>query len=81
LQYPPRGFFGKAIVYAPRDSIWEKTPVPFLLNDIPHAGQRLTAGNPVVTVVAEGQSPADVKAALRQHVATIQRLLTPLQRA
>ena len=71
LQYPPQACFGKAIVYALRDSRWEKTSVPFLA-DVPHFGQRFAAGQPVVTVFAEGHSSADVMTTLRERVQQIQ---------
>jgi predicted ATP-grasp superfamily ATP-dependent carboligase len=74
----PRRASGKAIVYARQNSRWERTPVPFLLADVPHDGQRIAAGHPVVTVFADGRSPDDVEATLRQRVQVVLDALVPL---
>jgi predicted ATP-grasp superfamily ATP-dependent carboligase len=74
----PQSCFGKAVVYAQGASQWDTISVPFSLADVPQVGQRLAAGHPVVTVFAEAQSPAEVEAALRQHVQAIHTMLTPL---
>jgi uncharacterized protein len=67
---------GKAIVYARENCRWQKTPVPFFekgtgvfswppLADIPQFEQAFRAGQPMVTVFAEGESLADVERQLR----------------
>ncbi|HMC11139.1 MAG TPA: hypothetical protein VKH44_07605, partial [Pirellulaceae bacterium] len=78
---------GKAVVYAAQDSVappaldemasqWNANSHWPGLADLPHIGEPLPAGQPVVTVFAEGDSLATVEAELRRRVATIQRLIT-----
>ena len=70
---------GKAIVYAPNDCVigarmpWSNRQDGAWpeFADLPPAGQRIAAGHPVVTVLAEGPSPNEVEAALRQRRQTV----------
>jgi predicted ATP-grasp superfamily ATP-dependent carboligase len=72
----PQRIAGKAIVYAPHDCvIGERMPWSDrhdgawpAFADLPPAGQRMATGHPIVTVLAEGASPREVEAALRQRV-------------
>jgi predicted ATP-grasp superfamily ATP-dependent carboligase len=84
---PPaeEGFFlGKAILFArealtfPEDGPWQPVlrdlrPVseapPFA--DVPHAGQRIDAGRPVLTFFARGDSPAACRDALQEIAADL----------
>jgi predicted ATP-grasp superfamily ATP-dependent carboligase len=79
-------YFGKAIVYAEHPGVvpaafddlaqtWLKTDVSPGLADIPHVGEKLTAGQPVVTVLASSHSPAAALTTLQHRVIQVQKLL------
>jgi predicted ATP-grasp superfamily ATP-dependent carboligase len=79
-------YFGKAVVYSDSagtvpsaiDAVahsWLNTDGSPGLADLPHVGEKLSAGQPVVTVLASGQSLRAVTATLRTRVLKIQRIL------
>jgi len=82
----PGWFAGKAVVYAPRDgavpaaldrliSEWNQPNQLPGIADVPQVGQPFHHGQPVVTVLADGDSLATIEETLRYRVATVQRLL------
>jgi predicted ATP-grasp superfamily ATP-dependent carboligase len=87
-QTPPAlasGFFGKAIVYAQADGevpatldavarSWLQGDGRPAVADIPRAGEKIFAGQPVVTVFASGPSASRVLDLLRGRIAAIQGL-------
>jgi predicted ATP-grasp superfamily ATP-dependent carboligase len=78
----PTAIWGKAIVYA-RDELvfpvagpWCDMPdelAPFA--DIPHAGERIEAGQPVLTAFAQGASEVECERRLREDVQALDRHL------
>jgi predicted ATP-grasp superfamily ATP-dependent carboligase len=77
---------GKAVVYAPARAVidkrlaelvraWNGGPGPPQIADLPHAGSTIAAGEPVVTVYANGESLAAVEAALRARVEAVREAL------
>jgi len=79
-------FAGKAVVYASAGGVVPKTLDDVVSDwnadsawpgvaDLPHVGERLRRGQPVVTIFADGDSLAQVEAELRRRVGTIERLL------
>jgi len=85
-------FFGKAIVYAQVDSVvpsmldeimkeWNQPGQQPGIADLPQVGERLFAGQPVVTVFASGSSMLEVDEGLYRRVAAIQNLLSDGYRA
>lgn len=79
-------FFGKAIVYARADSVappkldaiakeWSQPGQQPGIADLPQIGERIIAGQPVVTVFASGFSMLEVEQELRRRVAAIHDLL------
>jgi predicted ATP-grasp superfamily ATP-dependent carboligase len=90
----PQGnrFAGKAIVYARRDgfvpkeidriaSEWNNAAEWPGLADIPRIGDALKAGQPVLTVYAEGSSPQIVEAELRSRMIIVEQLLATAGKA
>jgi predicted ATP-grasp superfamily ATP-dependent carboligase len=86
----PRSFAGKAVVYARRSGVtppaldelvnrWNQTASPPLIADLSHVGEPIRAGQPVVTVFAEGT--ADAEASLRSRVAQVQQALANIDDA
>jgi uncharacterized protein len=85
--HPPASTYcGKAVVYAARAGIvpaeidplaaaWNENPRATGLADIPRVGEALHAGQPVVTVLAAGDSLASVEMMLRSRVAEVQSVL------
>jgi uncharacterized protein len=76
---------GKAVLYAPVDFTfpaagpWEDD-YPFAdlrrrFADLPHPGQQIRRGQPVLTFFADGDSPASTEAALRKIAGDLDRLL------
>ena len=76
---------GKAILYAPVDSTfpaagsWDDD-YPFAdlrrrFADLPHPGQHIRRGQPVMTFFADGDSPMSTEAALRKIAGDLDRLL------
>ena len=65
---------GKAIVYARRDAIVGDTRDWLAdgdVRDVPHPGERIAAGRPVCTVLAEGRDADDCHAALVRHACRV----------
>jgi predicted ATP-grasp superfamily ATP-dependent carboligase len=73
---------GKAVVYAERDctagtalaklaATWNAPGQPPLVADLPHTGEPLAAGQPVVTVFADGQSAGEVGRLLRERAQAV----------
>jgi predicted ATP-grasp superfamily ATP-dependent carboligase len=80
----PRGaVVGKAIVFARRDGVipdtdtWLEDPE---IRDVPHAGERMTRGQPVCTVLADGLTAAACYEALARKAADVYRILDPAHR-
>lgn len=78
--------FGKAVVYARQDGIvpktlehianeWNVDPSCPGLADLPHTGESIHAGQPVVTVFAEGASVEQVEQEIRRRAALVQKAL------
>jgi predicted ATP-grasp superfamily ATP-dependent carboligase len=78
-------YSGKAILYAPIDFTfpaagpWDDD-YPFAdlrrrFADLPHPGQPIRRGQPVLTFFADGDSPASTEAALRKIAGDLDRLL------
>lgn len=71
---------GKAIVFARRDVVvpdtdaWLEDPA---IRDVPRAGERIAAGHPVCTVMADGFTAALCHDALVRKAADIYRVLDP----
>jgi predicted ATP-grasp superfamily ATP-dependent carboligase len=81
-----RGVCGKAVVYAERDGYvpaaleeiardWNGEGDWPGLADLPRTGEAFVAGQPVVTVLAEGETPGEVETKLRRRVEVVQTLL------
>jgi predicted ATP-grasp superfamily ATP-dependent carboligase len=81
-------FAGKAILYAPCDLAIPAALDDFLASgdgrterplvaDIPRIGDRFQSGEPVLTVLAQGASMADVETRLRKRLTEAARLLMP----
>ena len=81
----PSGHPGKAILYAPVDFTfpaagpWDDD-YPFAdlrrrFADLPHPGQAIRRGQPVLTFFADGDSPMSTEAALRKIAGDLDRLL------
>ena len=86
LTHPPQQLVGKVIVYARHDGVvpqslntiaaeWNTDPARPKLADLPHPGDFIHAGQPVVTVLAEGATVEQVEQELRRQVAVIQNAL------
>lgn len=86
LDMPQGRFAAKAIVYARSETIvpaaldrlveeWNGlSPAPGIA-DLPRIGERIQAGHPVVTVLAEGESMEFAEAVLRRRVAAVEQVL------
>lgn len=82
---------GKAILYAAGDAIisarfdalvehWNQPGKPPDIADLPRVGETIRAGQPIVTVFAQGESLASVEMELRRRLAAVHatlRLLAP----
>ena len=70
---------GKAVVFATEDVAigdsvrWLERGV----RDVPHPGERIAAGRPICTLVAQGATPEDALAALEDHAARLRAELAP----
>ena len=82
----PGRFSGKAILFARRDHVILSTLVSYLLEqnagaawpqfaDIPHAGTSIKRGDPILTVLIDGDDLASVDSRLQRHVARIEHSL------
>lgn len=80
------GFYGKAVVYAEHDAAvtselnvlvadWNRPGQPPLVADLPRIGQRFAAGQPVVTVFANGDSTAQIEERLRDRMRAVWRVM------
>jgi predicted ATP-grasp superfamily ATP-dependent carboligase len=78
---------GKAVVYAPGDlripaefdalvSEWNRPGQPPSIADLPMVGQSFSAGEPVATMFAEGDSESDVERTLRAQLAEVMNCLS-----
>jgi predicted ATP-grasp superfamily ATP-dependent carboligase len=73
------GAAGKAVLFATEDVIigdsvrWLERGV----RDVPHPGERIAAGHPICTVVAEGATPEDALAGLEEEAARLRAELEP----
>jgi predicted ATP-grasp superfamily ATP-dependent carboligase len=68
-----RGAAGKAVLFA-TDAVVVGDSERWLergVRDVPHPGERIAAGRPVCTVVAEAATPDDALARLEEHAARI----------
>ena len=74
----PAGFAGKAVVYASKDGFvspalcelvheWNQPDGPSAIADIPAPGEAIKAGQPIVTVFADGNSLESVEKGLRER--------------
>jgi uncharacterized protein len=78
---PRGGAVGKMIVFAPRDGCvgdtraWLEDPD---VRDVPHPGERFTAGTPVCTVFATGTNSESCYQALLERTDRIHSGLTPI---
>jgi predicted ATP-grasp superfamily ATP-dependent carboligase len=81
-------FAGKAVVYARKNGVvpsaldsivsqWNQPGETPVLADLPRIGEVVRRGQPVVTVLTEGNSLVDVEAQLRHRVKIVEQLLTP----
>jgi uncharacterized protein len=73
------GAAGKAVLFATDDVVigdsrrWLQRGV----RDVPHPGERIAAGHPICTVVAEGATPEDALARLEEEAARLRAELEP----
>jgi hypothetical protein len=69
----PRGAAGKAVLFATDDVVVGDTEAWLArgVRDVPHPGERIAAGRPVCTVVAQGATPDDVLGRLEDQAAQL----------
>jgi uncharacterized protein len=79
LEIERRGAAGKAVLFATEDVVigdserWLERGV----RDVPHPGERISAGRPICTVVATAATPEDVLAELEDQAARLRSELEP----
>ncbi len=71
----PQEFVSKSILYATRPCIWNEITFPESpldqmpeIADVPHPGTRFNPGEPVLTILASGDSPTDCRRRLAERL-------------
>jgi predicted ATP-grasp superfamily ATP-dependent carboligase len=84
ISMDPQGYVGKVVVFADRPIIMGEVEARFFnraihsmpeIADIPHPGSKFEPGEPVLTVLASGESPNDCRKRLASRVRSWRRWL------